>query len=382
LNRKVKISLLLSLIIFITYNPALCPGEEDSTSIAPPECGIELLESLLPDGSMNRVYRCSLTFINSGEHPCSRLYNLTFIGIMKRSSYWNTSRHSILLNVSLGAGEVTEEHVEFLLRSLGGHRVTLDGEFLDYIDVDFNMTYDQDMIDYTNLTVTPKIVDCGKSANVTLCISNLDNGSSTAHFSLGLDAPDAPIALLYRGGHQGTDYDRYSIELEPQQKLVFNKTVSTRWPGYYTVLLMVNEEDMLSTGFSVRYPIEVGELRIEPSIADGNYTLTLSLNISNTYDFFVYERMYVRLDGDYLGTQLIEMSGHETEEVTFIHEGYSPEGSTGQAEVFLINSKKYLQGIFELEDEDEKPEGYPLLAPTVLVSIAALFIIIGLMKNR
>jgi hypothetical protein len=41
-----------------------------------------------------------------------------------------------------------------------------------------------------------------------------------------------------------------------------------------------------------------------------------------------------------------------------------------------------LQGDYKLEDEDEKPEGYHLLAPTVLVLIAALFIIIGLMKNR
>jgi len=82
-------------------------------------------------------------------------------------------------NVSLGAGEVAEEHAEFLFRSRGPYRVTLDGEFLDYINVDYNTTYDQDMISYTNLTVTPRIVECGESADVTLYIRNLDNRSRT-----------------------------------------------------------------------------------------------------------------------------------------------------------------------------------------------------------
>jgi hypothetical protein len=274
---------------------------------------------------------------------------------------------------------VTEEHVEFLFRSLGPHRVTLDGEFLDYINVDyvFETTYDQDMISYTNLTVTPKIVECGESANVTLCISNLDNTSSTAHFSLLLDGPNAPILLFYRRGDEsGGSYHGYSIELKPQQKLVFSQTFSTMWPGFYAVSLMVNDENMLSTGFSARYPIEVGELRIEPSIADGNYTITVSLNISNTFDHFVYERMWVKLNEDYLEPQVIGLRANETKEVTFIHEGYSSEGSRGQLEVFLINSKKHFQETFELEAEDEEPEGYPLLVPTVLELIAAVFLLL------
>ena len=374
----IRIAILVTLLIVINFSPEPCSGEESSS-----DCSIELLESYLPDGTMNLVYRCSLTFINRGERPCSRLYNLTFIGIRKSIYYWNTSRHSILLNVSLGAGEVTEEHVEFLLRSLGAHRVTLDGEFLDYIDVDYNlMIYDQNMVSYTNLTLTPKIVDCGESANVTLYISNLDDNSRTAHFSLGVDLPDAPIALLYRRGFGGTGYRRYVIELKPYQKLVFNKTYSTRWPGYYTVMLMVNDEDVLSTGFSARYPIEVGELRIETSIADGNYTLTVSLNISNTYDYFVYERMYVKVDEEFLEPQLIELSRHETKEVSFIHEGNSPEDSTGQVEVFLINSKKHFQETFDLEVEDSKPDGYPFLVPTVLVLITAMFFLKRLKGKR
>jgi hypothetical protein len=287
-----------------------------------------------------------------------------------------------MLNVSLGAGEVAEEHAEFLFRSHGPYRVTLDGKFLDYINIQYNITYDQDMISYTNLTVTPEIVECGETANVTLIIRNLDNRSRAAHFFLGLEAPQAPILGIYYSGSVGMGYDGHLVELEPFQKFVYNKTYSTRWPGLYLIVLRVDEEDVISTGFRARYPLEVGELQIEPSFADGNCTLTVSFNVSNTFDYFIFERMYLKLDGGYLETQLVELSGHETEEVTFIREGYSPEGSTGQAEIFFINSKKYLQGIFELEVEDEEPEGSPLLAPIALVMIATLFIIIGLMKNR
>jgi hypothetical protein len=287
-----------------------------------------------------------------------------------------------MLNVSLGAGEVVEEYAEFLFRGLGPHRVTLDGEYLEYIDVDFNITFDQDMINYTNLTVTPKIVDFGESANVTLHIYNLDNRSRTAHFSLGVGAPQAPITIQYTGSHHGMDFDGYTIELEPQQKFVYNKTYSTRWPGYYSIVLMVDGEHIITTGFSARYPIEVGELLIQPSIADGNYTLTFLFNVSNTCDFFVYERMYLKLDGGGFETLLVELSGHETEEVSFIHEGYSPEGSTGLVEVFLINSKKHFQETFELEAGDSEPDGYPFLVPTVLTLIAAVFFLIRVKGKR